>query len=1219
MNGNLYVGAIAGLSNEATLTNNYYTSVSIGGVNGSDKDGARRARTVNLGENVGPIGNETAYDVSSLLAIGTTVLCTGNTLYSGEGQTVTFNYFGEDPAAGYYVTFSTSAGILEGATLTMPNEDVTVTATVAPITYTVHFDANGGSGEMDDQTFTYDEARNLTACAFSDSGENFLGWTTYASSTDIAYSDGQEVSNLTTTDGATITLYAQWDHDWGLPVWNWAADCSSATAVFTCANCGDIQSVTANENDFYSNCCMKLATGENYYACVDFKWHRYEDLYGPDVLGPGQHRVDLRRPYYMICPPWDYMAYHITSSELDLYVRNELDEEFNPLILFDDIRLFSVDRFRDDGRDFDGNFDLFENGDMLASVAFHKDDGSEGQIDVNIKPVLFHQFTIEQSIPDATLSVSYKVNTTSPISTYIGRGLIYEDGIVWLTCTPDDPQADMHVIWSVTDADGQSIPVRYHEGKPYFVMPAKNVTIRTLDTLPWEGEGAGTEDDPYQISNYAELKQFANIVNGTGGEAYTYASAKLVNDIVCKNNPYDTEFATDWVPIGNASHPYIGTFDGDCYTIFGLSTPTDNTSDYVGLFGYIGSYGVVKDVILAYATMTGNSNVGVVAGYNDGTLTDNYYISCSANDATADIGTGSGDCDGARGLFTITLPEGATASTATVTLDYTDYFAAGTTVTLSYSGTPPEGFAAPVVYSLNGTTIDSNTFTMPAEDVTVSARWAVPYIDADGSTKYCRDYTVIDPSTIAYGNMNSEDWYVVHGTVNMTYLGFGGPSHVILCDGASLTVSGDEGQIDALFSLTIYGQSEGTGSITVNSEYDEEAEYYGIGIQARDFTLCGGNITLTGDICGLYATESLTVHRGSINATGSYTGNDVFHFGYYGGAGICSTFITINGGTVVGTGGRNGIYQDEKRAYFIINGGSVSGTGTLTGIMSHCSIIINGGQISASGGNIGLYSDFADIILGCSSADDYITATSFGTYDGDIIVKDGQTLTDGTDIYSGTLTPEQINAIAGKTLQPFTSYNYTLAANAHDGNYWTTFYSSETGYKINDDENAFAYTATYSSETLTLHMLGKVIPAGTAVVIVGSDNSIGMTISSEAAENDVENNLHGVDVRTLKSELGTGTFYVMGKVDGNFGFFPYTAEYMPARKAYLLISGAAPVNGFNMEFEDDDATSLNEELRMKSEESATGREWYSLDGRKLSGKPSQRGIYIHNGRKEVMK
>ena len=203
------------------------------------------------------------------------------------------------------------------------------------------------------------------------------------------------------------------------------------------------------------------------------------------------------------------------------------------------------------------------------------------------------------------------------------------------------------------------------------------------------------------------------------------------------------------------------------------------------------------------------------------------------------------------------------------------------------------------------------------------------------------------------------------------------------------------------------------------------------------------------------------------------------------------------------------------------------------------------------------------------------------------------------------------------------SDNINLTANEHNGNYWTTFYSSEAGYKINDEENACAYTATYTAtlegSTLKLHKLGKVIPAGTAVIIVGEDNSIGLTASSEEAEYTVGNDLLGVDVPTLRTELGTGTVYVMGKVDDNFGFFQYTADYMPAHKAYLLASSSGSVKGFKMEFEEDDATSLSEELRIKNEESVAAKAWHTLDGRKLNSKPTQRGIYIHNGRKEVLK
>ena len=37
------------------------------------------------------------------------------------------------------------------------------------------------------------------------------------------------------------------------------------------------------------------------------------------------------------------------------------------------------------------------------------------------------------------------------------------------------------------------------------------------------------------------------------------------------------------------------------------------------------------------------------------------------------------------------------------------------------------------------------------------------------------------------------------------------------------------------------------------------------------------------------------------------------------------------------------------------------------------------------------------------------------------------------------------------------------------------------------------------------------------------------------------------------------------------------------------------------------------------EESADGDEWYSIDGRKLNGKPDAKGLYIKNGKKVVIK
>lgn len=76
--------------------------------------------------------------------------------------------------------------------------------------YTVKFNANGGSGTMADQKFTYGTAQNLTANAFTRTGYKFTGWATSATGSKI-YNDKQSVNNLTTTANGTFNLYARWD------------------------------------------------------------------------------------------------------------------------------------------------------------------------------------------------------------------------------------------------------------------------------------------------------------------------------------------------------------------------------------------------------------------------------------------------------------------------------------------------------------------------------------------------------------------------------------------------------------------------------------------------------------------------------------------------------------------------------------------------------------------------------------------------------------------------------------------------------------------------------------------------------------------------------------------------------------------------------------------------------------------------------------------------
>ncbi len=83
-------------------------------------------------------------------------------------------------------------------------------------TYSVQFDPNNAqyagaaaTGTMSNQDFTYGVSQALSANGFSREGYTFAGWATSPTGAQV-YNDGQSVSNLTSTNGATVTLYAKW-------------------------------------------------------------------------------------------------------------------------------------------------------------------------------------------------------------------------------------------------------------------------------------------------------------------------------------------------------------------------------------------------------------------------------------------------------------------------------------------------------------------------------------------------------------------------------------------------------------------------------------------------------------------------------------------------------------------------------------------------------------------------------------------------------------------------------------------------------------------------------------------------------------------------------------------------------------------------------------------------------------------------------------------------
>ena len=78
-------------------------------------------------------------------------------------------------------------------------------------------------------------------------------------------------------------------------------------------------------------------------------------------------------------------------------------------------------------------------------------------------------------------------------------------------------------------------------------------------------------------------------------------------------------------------------------------------------------------------------------------------------------------------------------------------------------------------------------------------------------------------------------------------------------------------------------------------------------------------------------------------------------------------------------------------------------------------------------------------------------------------------------------------------------------------------------------------------------------------------------------------------------------------------------SYMKGMRAYFQLTGnAALAHEFRMEFEDD-ADGIQEIQISNFKIQNAGDVWYTLDGRKLSSRPTASGVYVNNGKKIIIK
>ncbi len=175
---------------------------------------------------------------------------------------------------------------------------------------------------------------------------------------------------------------------------------------------------------------------------------------------------------------------------------------------------------------------------------------------------------------------------------------------------------------------------------------------------------------------------------------------------------------------------------------------------------------------------------------------------------------------------------------------------------------------------------------------------------------------------------------------------------------------------------------------------------------------------------------------------------------------------------------------------------------------------------------------------------------------------------------------------------------------------------------------ADGYVGTEEAALAETGVTAATVPAGTAVLLQREESTavqdivVDLVNKADMRDFTATNMLLGSDVATTTT--GEGKHYKLSYSAGGTDIGWYwgadngAAFTSGAHKAWLVLPAAGARDFLGLP-DWEESTSLNEELRMKNEEFATAGEWFTLDGRRLDGKPTKAGLYINNGRKVVIK
>lgn len=150
-----------------------------------------------------------------------------------------------------------------GAVINSVTSNIDLYAIWEPYKYTVKYNANGGTGSIEDQVFYYGDVISIYDNPFNKDGFDFVGWNSAPDGSGITYDPYQELEYLNENGDSTITLYAQWREHIEFFINNYDVDEASNTI--------DKVAYNTSLDDYLEN----FVYGNNYRIEVDLKGKDY--------------------------------------------------------------------------------------------------------------------------------------------------------------------------------------------------------------------------------------------------------------------------------------------------------------------------------------------------------------------------------------------------------------------------------------------------------------------------------------------------------------------------------------------------------------------------------------------------------------------------------------------------------------------------------------------------------------------------------------------------------------------------------------------------------------------------------------------------------------------------------------------------------------------------------------------------------------------------------